>query len=128
MEICEGKDVDRLKEFAPELGVTCATTLRVMQPYQARGAVLVADSWFGSVKTAAELLKRGTFSVMNVKVASKNFPKKKLKAFALSRGESKHFRADVDIHGEPRPVFGSIHMDSQPMTLVHTCSTSLEGK
>lgn len=83
-----------------------------MKPYEGRGAVLVADSWFGSVKTACELLKRGTFSVMNVKVASKNFPKKTLKALELTRGQSKHYRALVDIHGESRPVFASIHKDT----------------
>lgn len=108
--------------------MTTATTLRVSEPYMGQGKILVGDSWFGSVKSAAELLKRGTYSVLNVKTASKLYPKKVIKELRLVRGQSKHYKAMVDIHGEARPVFASVHMDSQPMSLVHTCSTSMTGK
>lgn len=112
MEVCEGKDIDRWKPPAPQLGVTAATTIRVTEPFHGKGCMLIADSWFGSVKTAAELLKRGVFSIMNVKVATKGFPKHKLKAYQLERGQSKHLRTHVLVNNEPRPIFASIHMDS----------------
>ena len=48
---------------------------------------VVADSWFGSVKSAVELQKRGLFSIMLVKMAHKNFPQTLLGEACLQRGE-----------------------------------------
>ena len=48
---------------------------------------VVADSWFGSVKSAVELQKRGLFSIMLVKTAHKNFPQTLLGEACLQRGE-----------------------------------------
>lgn len=112
-EVCEGKDIDRTKPFAESLGVTSATTLRVAQPYWSKGMVLYADSWFGSLKTAAELLGRGMYSIMNVKVATRGYPKQRIRSLGtLQRGESHHYAVQVSINNAPRFVFASVHMDS----------------
>ena len=49
MEIQEGMEAMPIKAHARELGVTAACTLR-MASSCAPGAVLLGDSWFGSVK------------------------------------------------------------------------------
>ena len=58
MELYEGKDL----------------TICLTGPYHGSYRRVVADSWFGSVKSAVELRKCGLFSIMLVKVAHKNFP------------------------------------------------------
>ena len=99
MEVCEGRDADRAKQFADELGVTSATTLRLTRPFWSRGAIIHGDSWFGSLKTASELLRRGTFAVMNVKTATRGYPKNRIKEQPLERNQSRHFAVQVDIDG-----------------------------
>eukprot|EP00873_Tetraselmis_striata_P017874 jgi/Tetstr1/438138/TSEL_002864.t1 len=49
-EIQEGRDAMRLKEHAPELGVTAACTLRMAERSAPAGATVLGDSWFASVK------------------------------------------------------------------------------
>ncbi len=50
------------KEFVPEYGATTATVLRLTKDFQGTGRTVIADSWFGSVKSAAELMKVGLYS------------------------------------------------------------------
>lgn len=71
MELYEGKEEMQLKEHVHKYGATCATTLRLTAPYYGTGRVVLADSWFGSVKTAIALKERGLFSVLLVKTAHK---------------------------------------------------------
>ena len=57
------------------------------QPYYGTGKWDVADSRFGSIKCASELMKRGLYSLMLVKTAHNNFPKELLGETPLERGE-----------------------------------------
>ena len=56
-EISEAKEVMEKKEYYSEWGATTATTLRLAKPYFGRKKVVIADSWFGSVRTAFALRK-----------------------------------------------------------------------
>lgn len=40
-----------------------------------QGRVIIADSWFGQVLGALELFRRGLFRIMNVKTATRGYPK-----------------------------------------------------
>lgn len=67
-ELMEGKETMEEREYAKEFGSTAATTLRLMKPFANKGRILVADSWFGSVRSAFALRRRfNTYSVMCVK-------------------------------------------------------------
>ena len=77
----EGKEPMPTKEFVKPFGATTATTLRLMQPYHGKGSREIADSWFGSVKCASELMKQGLYCIMLVKTAAhKDFPQQFLGA------------------------------------------------
>eukprot|EP00873_Tetraselmis_striata_P022328 jgi/Tetstr1/442592/TSEL_030688.t1 len=54
-EIQEGRDAMRLKEHAPEMGVTAACTLRMAERSAPAGANVLGDSWFAFVKTSHSL-------------------------------------------------------------------------
>ena len=47
-----------LKEFFHEHGSSIATTLWLIKPFFASGKTLFADSWFASLRNAAELMNR----------------------------------------------------------------------
>ena len=64
MELYEGKDIMAAKDYVKLFGATTTTTLRLTQVYHGTGKKVIADSWFGSVKSAVELLKRGLYSIM----------------------------------------------------------------
>ncbi len=127
MELVEGARVDSHKEFREEWGATTACTLKLVKEWFETGRVVVGDAWFGSYKTCVALLQKGLYSVMNLKNNSALFPKKELKAKVENRGDVHH--VGVKIHGRPAPnmVYGSIHKDVQPMTLVHTTGMSVPG-
>lgn len=56
-EITEAKEVMDNKPFAKEWGATTGTTLRLVAPYFGKKKVVIADSWFASVRTAFALKK-----------------------------------------------------------------------
>jgi len=88
LELNEGRQRMQEKEFVPEYGATTATVLRLTKDFQGTGRTVIADSyWFGSVKSAAELMKVGLYSIMVVKTAHKNFPRELLNETELERGE-----------------------------------------
>lgn len=43
-----------------------------------QGRVVIADSWFGQVLCAVELFRRGLFCIMNVKTATRGYPKSEI--------------------------------------------------
>ena len=55
LELYEGKDYMKSKKGVKEHGATCATTLRLTEPWKGSGRVVIGDSWFGSVNTATQL-------------------------------------------------------------------------
>ena len=67
IELYEGKDYMQEKGHLKEYGATAATTIQLTAPYHGPGRHIIADSWFGSVKTAVVLSKRGLYSIMLVK-------------------------------------------------------------
>ena len=64
MELYEGKDIMAAKDYVKLFGATTTTTLQLTQAYHGTEKKVIAHSWFGSVKSAVELLKRGLYSIM----------------------------------------------------------------
>lgn len=79
-EVYEGKEAMAKKEFCNAYPKSIALTLRMLKPFFSTGRVLIADSWFGSVACALALFKFGLFAIMNVKTATRDFPKEELMA------------------------------------------------
>lgn len=77
-EVYEGKEAMAKKEFCDRYPKSVALTLRMLKPYFTSGRVVIADSWFGSVACALALFAHGIFAVMNVKTATKGYPKDEL--------------------------------------------------
>ena len=81
LEICEGREAMQAKEGAKELGVSAACTKRLMNLTikhvgSASNSFFMGDSWFGSVKIAAEIAKQDQNCCFNVKTSTKHSPKK----------------------------------------------------
>ena len=74
LELYEDKDIMSGKDHVWEYGATTATTLRLTQPYHGSGRCIIADSWFGSDKSASELMRQGLYSIILVKTAHRDFP------------------------------------------------------
>jgi len=79
MEIQRGKDGMKNKKFHQEVGATASCTLRLLletvpiesdAPHGIR-----ADAWFGSVRTASEVARRGHEGIFQVKQYHSLFPK-----------------------------------------------------
>jgi len=70
----------RLEQYYDTLGATAACTLQLMEEVQRdddrTGAGLRADAWFGSVKAAVAIAKKGYKAVLQVKTGHGLFPKK----------------------------------------------------
>lgn len=88
LDICEGAEAMQKKDLSKELGITAATTLRLVEEGKQHTEchsqdedtrpknIFFGDSWFGSVKVAAQVKKRGGHCCMNVKTSTKHSPKK----------------------------------------------------
>eukprot|EP00963_Diacronema_lutheri_P006258 scaffold541_cov335-Pavlova_lutheri.AAC.3 len=84
MEPVENARLMKEKEFFTEFSTATATTLGLMKPFFGSGRVRLGDSLFGLVKTCRALLERGVYSVLNVKIAHRGFPKLALQRFLAS--------------------------------------------
>ena len=98
MELYERKDIVAHMEHVKPFGATTATVIRITQPYHSIRRRVIADSWFGSVKSAVELLKKGLYSIMLVKTAHKQFPRCLLGQSTLERGQWVVYTARVNDH------------------------------
>ena len=83
LEICRGKNEKRTPKYKDEMGATAACTCRMAESvcqtdYDGIREIIMGDSWFGSVKTASEMSKRGKEGIFQVKIAKRLFPKEKL--------------------------------------------------
>ena len=87
LELHEGNDIMSGKDHVKEYGASTATTLCLTHPYHGTGRRLIADSWFGLVKCATELMNQGLYGIMLVKTAHKNFRHQLLGNTHLQRGE-----------------------------------------
>ena len=92
---------------------------------QCTGRIIVADSWFGSPKTAIALMKRGLYCNMLVKTAHKGFPRELLNQTDLSRGEWAACAADVEgvrVQVNNCKIVLQIHL-SQRHSTIFPCKT-----
>jgi hypothetical protein len=123
LELYEGKDVMVSKEFVSSYGATTATTIRLTQPYHGSGRIIIADSWFGSIKTAVEMMKRGLYSVLIVKTAHKGFPRQLLGEETLERGKWVAYTTEQD----GIKLQACRFQDLKIKDFVSTCGTALPG-
>ena len=123
MELYEGREAMQGKEFVDEYGATAATSLRLTSDIQGSGRTVIADSWFGSVKTAICLRKRGLHSIMLVKTAHRNFPKELLNETPIRRGDWVAYSGEIQGVNLQAVAF----MDLQKKQFISTCSTSIPG-
>ena len=86
VELYEGKDIMSVKDHV-ENGATAALALRLTEPYHGSGRCVIVESWFGSVKCASELMRRGLYSIMLLKTAHKDFAHQLLGEEPLQRGQ-----------------------------------------
>ena len=112
------------KEHVKPFGATLATVFRLTQPYHSTGKRVIADSWFGSVKSAVELLKEGLYSIMLVKTACKQFPRCLVGQSTLERGKCIACIAIVDDHKVQACRFRDLELKG----FVSTCSSSIAEK
>ena len=124
LELYEGKEDMALKEHVGKFGATCATTLRLTERLHGSGRIVIADSWFGSVKTAIALKDRGLYSVMVVKTAHNRYPREKLAEHNLSVGEWEAYTATFD----GVELMACSFQDLKLKQFISTCSTTIPGK
>ena len=86
-ELQEGKMCMANKKYVAEYGATAAFVLRAMERFRGTGKALIADSWFGSVKTAVLLLEWGLYCILVVKTNHKFFCLDKLKSALTALGD-----------------------------------------
>ena len=122
LELYEGKELMQDKEHVSEYGATSATCLRLTEPWKHSGRIVIADSWFGSVKSAVKLYNiNGLYSNMLVKTAHKNYPR--LILGSPKRGEWFSATAKIDEVNLLAVKF----MDLKEKQFVSTCSSSATG-
>ena len=112
------------EEFTDEHQATTATCLRLTQNWKHTGRVVIADSWFGSVTSAVQLMKvNGLHSIMLVKTAHSIYPKETFSNIMLKRGEWVTRVAEIDNINLMAVKF----VDLQPKQFISTCSVSTSG-
>ena len=124
LEMYEGKEDMALKEYVGKYGATCATTLRLTENIHGSGRIVIAASWFGSVKTAIALKERGLYSIMLVKTAHKRYPREKMAEHDLSMGEWVAYTANLDGVDLQACSFQDLKLKQ----FISTCSTIIAGK
>jgi hypothetical protein len=130
MEFVESAQQQARKSFVDE-GTSAAVCLRLTAPWHNSPHQLLADAWFGGMPTAFSLLKRGFFSITNVKTQTRNFCKKELWADAGGKPWERDSRAyrqvTLQVAGRRVTFTGAFHMDKKPMTLLGTAGSSDEA-
>lgn len=130
-EAVEGKAIDQLKAFVERFGATTACTLRLVQKWGGKGYIVVADSWFGSTRTAEELAEIGCYAVLSIKRGCKDYPKKEILQQMKTRGDVAYYVDEFKLgesgEGEQMKLIACGHMDKKPLLLAATCGTSLPG-
>jgi hypothetical protein len=131
-EFVESKVEQGLKRYCDE-GKSAAVTLRLTEPWHNQGArIVIADAWFGSLPASWALMKRGLFSILNIKTQTKFFCKDAL--WADAGGKRNHKRNDrayrqlvINVNGRDTTFVGAFHMDRKQMTLLATAGSSSEA-
>ena len=78
------------------LHATCATTLCLTSDIHETGKVVIANPWFGCVKTAIALKECGLYSVMLVNTAHRRSPRESLDSHDLAVGDWVAYTANLD--------------------------------
>ena len=117
MELYEGKD------YMKEYGAIVATTLQLTAPYHGTGHCIIAENWFGSVKTAWVFSKHMLYSIMLVKTAHKDLPHLYLCENVLDRGEWVACSTEKD----GVKLHACCFYNLQIKDFISTCSTSTPG-
>ena len=120
-----------------------ALTLRLSEPWHGRGKVFICDSWFGSVICAIALWMHGVFSIMNVKHATKLYPKEELLEYVgeikgnseearqqrrARRGRSLAFSQQLKAGGKTLTLLAAGNNKKVPLLLISTASTMLPAE
>jgi len=148
-EVYEGKEAMENKEFVNErndIGVvnkSTALTLRCLKPFFSSGRVVIADSWFGQVACALELFRRGLFCIMNVKTATKGYPKAALLEHvgeikgsgaaaraerSARRGKSVAFVKTFKVGARSVTLTAAGNNKKVPLLLIASASSMVEGE
>jgi hypothetical protein len=130
MELVESAQQQARKSFVDE-GKSAAVCLRLTEPWHHSPHQLFADAWFGGMLTAFSLLKRGFFSISNVKIQTKHFCMKELWADAGGKPWARDVRAYRQVTlreaGKEATFTGAFHMNKQHMTLLGTAGSPDEA-
>ena len=127
-EVYEGKQRMETAEYVQEAGKNPAKALRCTKPWHGSGRVVILDSGFASVKCAKALRDKGLFMIGNVKTASMGFPKDWLISQVPRRGMRAVCTTTVTTDGGIQlELLGAADRDRQPMALLGTAGTSIDG-
>ena len=125
----EGKQLMKDKDFCRTAGKNPAKALRCTRNWFGSGRLVVLDSGFASVKCALHLHDHGLFMIGNVKTGTTGFPKDWLLSQVPSRGDRAVASATVTSPaGNQVDLLAAADRDRQPMALLGTAGTSLEGR
>jgi len=132
LELMEGKDKSRMKEFENEFKLHTAITLRLAKDYFGTSRTIIVDSAFSSVDTCQELLKNGLHFLGMVKTASSRFPKAYFKTWAsdntLVRGSHKVMTTKVSTSSSTEAeIFAVAWKDLKLKTLICSRGTTTPG-
>lgn len=131
------------KEFNDRYPKSIALTLRMVKPFFSSSRVLIADSWFGSVACALALFQHGLFAVMNVKTATKGYPKEELLAEVdeikgrgeanraarrARRGKQIAFIRTFEVGSRQVTLTAGGHNKKVPLLLIATAKSMLPGE
>ena len=112
------------KEPVKPFRTTTARVIWLTQPYYSIRRRAFADSWFSSVKSAVELLKKGLYSIMLVKTAHKQFPRHLLGQCTFERGLWVAYTAKINDHKVQACQFRDLEFKD----FFSACSSSIAGK
>jgi len=131
LEICEGKERMKQKEWAGVEGISAgaAMCMRLCKPWFGTGRMLVADSYFASVNTLVNLKKHGIYFTGLVKTAYTGYPKAWCKAVAMGeRGDTKTATAVKDGVEMIAHVWNDPGKVGKPRkALISACGTTIEA-
>ncbi|KAK3247757.1 hypothetical protein CYMTET_20544 [Cymbomonas tetramitiformis] len=137
LDLQEGKAQDSLKTYYKEYGATTAFILRMIDVMKLRGKgkVIVADSWFGSVKAAILVAETGNFLLSLVKTNSAAYPIGELRELAQHIDKSTHSTravtlvASVKLDIGTRTLIACYHKGPADsiLPIISTCGTTVPG-
>ena len=141
LDVQEGAKAMAYKDFNVEWGSqsdpskSIGCVLRLTLPWHNTGRIIIGDSWFGSVRCAIALLHYGLFCVMNVKTATKYYPKEALRV-QISKEKRDYGKTASITFKEKQPFFKTkdfiigvgVQREKKPLFAVYTAETMLPGE